>query len=85
MHITCKGCWPSKQDPYKLSYTDNPKRLRLVQTFKCDKIVVDESYKLSSITKELLTAPSSIVDNVISSVTNTISGNSEYTVADTYK
>lgn len=83
-HYTLVGCWPSQQDSYKLSYDDNPKRLRILQIFKCDKIVIDKSYKTSSIIKEMVTAPSSIVDNAISSLTNTISPNSDYNVTKTY-
>lgn len=84
-HITLMGCWPSKQDNYKLMYDDNPKRLRILQIFKCDKIVVDQSYKLSSIIKELVTAPSSLVDNTISAISNSISPVSEYNVENTYR
>lgn len=43
MHITLAGCFPKRQDPYKLRYSMDPKRLRLVQTFSVDKILIDMS------------------------------------------
>lgn len=92
-HFTLKGCFPYTQDPFKLSYKDNPQRLRITANFKVDKIVVDNSLKSSSIKQELLTSPTQLLNTAFtkatSLVTKTIgltdySGVRDYSVKDVY-
>lgn len=68
-HYTLYGCFPYSQDIYKLRYESEPKRLRLTQYFKCDKIVADSNLAKSSIIAETITSPTSLVDKAITSLT----------------
>lgn len=81
-HYTLYGCFPYSQDLYKLKYESEPKRLRITQSFKCDKIVADYSLAKSSIIAETVTSPTSIVDKAITGLTSDPVG---YKFEDVYK
>ena len=80
-HYTLKGCFPSSEDDFKLEYTDSPKRFRISCTFKVDCVIKDKSSAAAAARAELLTSPTAIFDNALSSLT---SSNSKYSLADTY-
>lgn len=80
-HFTLVGCFPYNQDTYKLSYKDNPQRLRLTQKFKVDLIRADQTYAKSSIIAEMVTSPTSLIDKAITSLSSSAS---EYSTLDTY-
>lgn len=81
-HYVLKGCFPYRQDDYKLAYTENPKRLTITANFKIDKVVAMSSYKTTAMAAELITSPTGIVDRVTSSL---FAEADDYTVLDTYK
>ena len=80
-HYTLQGCYPSKQEPYKLQYDSNPKRLRISCTFKIDRVVYNETLKNSSILQETVTSPTSILDKAITMLSP---GVSSYDITKTY-
>lgn len=80
-HYTLVGCFPTQQQAYTLKYSGAPQRLRLTQTFKMDKIIFDMSCMKSSIVEELISAPLTIADRAISSLS---SAPSTYTLNKTY-
>lgn len=67
-HYTLKGCFPYSQDPYKLQYTADPKRLTLTARFKMDKIVFDADMKTKAIAMELVSNPSSIIGKAVDQI-----------------
>lgn len=69
-HYTLVGCFPTQQKEYSLQYSGSPKRLRLTQKFKMDKIIFDMSLSKSSIIEELVSAPLTIADRAISSLSD---------------
>lgn len=72
MHISLVGCFPSIQDPYKLSYSADPKRIRITQKFKVDKVVFDmDKITTAKLTETLGTGGSAILDDVASALTAT--------------
>lgn len=77
-HYTLKGCFPYYQDTYKLEYTEDPKRLRLMAKFKMDKIVFDSTLKNKAIVSELVSSPLSIGDKLISGLFSKSSEASQY-------
>ena len=80
-HFTLQGCYPSKQEPYKLQYDSNPKRLRITQSFKVDRVVYDTLLKNSSILQETVTSPTSLLDKAITTLSPGASG---YDISNTY-
>lgn len=80
MHYTLKGCFPYQQSDFKFVYSDNPKRLTITANFKVDAVVVDSSSLTRSLITNAITNPTSILDNVISGISNS----SAYTLEDTY-
>jgi len=81
MHLTLKGCFPYKQDDYKLQYSENPKRLTITANFKVDKIVADSSYKTAALAAETITSPTGLLDRATSAL---FSSSDDYQVLDTY-
>lgn len=80
LHFTLKGCFPVQQEDYKLEYTDSPQRFRIPVTFKVDAVVRDNQSATSAIVSELISSPSAVLGNALS----TLSGSSEYSIEDTY-
>jgi hypothetical protein len=80
-HWTLKGCFPTLQQDFKLSYDKN-ERLRMTQTFKVDKVVSKAATAKKAITAELVTSPTSVVDALTNKVFG--KGTSTYSVEDTY-
>jgi len=66
MHITLAGCFPSMQDSYKLSYSADPKRMRLTQKFKVDKVIIDTSKAYYAVGMDNVATPTSLISNAIS-------------------
>lgn len=83
MHITLAGCFPSMQDPYKLSYSADPKRIRLTQKFKVDKVIFDmDKITTAQMTETLGTGGSAIIDSAMSALT--ASANTTYDIQELY-
>ena len=80
-HYTLVGCFPTKQKEYGLKYSGSPQRLRLTQSFKMDKILFDMNLMKSSIIEELVSAPLTIADRAISSLSD---APSTYKLNETY-
>lgn len=80
-HMTLHGCFPYKQDKFKLQYASEPQRLRITQTFKVDKVTFDTTTAKSSIVQELLTSPLSILDGITTDFTNNYA---DYDITDVY-
>ena len=81
-HFTLQGAYPFSQEPYKFTYTNNPKRVRITASFRIDKIVWDKNLANSSIIQELLTSPTSLVDKAITTVFGR--GNQQYSIDEVY-
>ena len=79
-HYTLKGCFPYSQEDFKLEYTDSPQRFRIPVSFKVDAVVKDERSAKSAIISELVSSPSAILGNALSS----LSSSSNYSLTDTY-
>lgn len=83
--FTLVGCFPYSQENYVLKYEPEPKRLRITQKFKVDKITFSRSDAKAAITKELISAPSTIVSSAVGKISDSIFGTgSQYSVQDTY-
>lgn len=80
-HIIFKGCFPYRQQDYKLQYSENPKRMTITVNFKVDSVVFDTSYKKAAMATELITSPTSILDKATSSL---FSKADDYSVLDVY-
>lgn len=84
-HFTLQGCFPSTQERFRLSYKDDPQRLRITQTFKVDKVVYDMTTAKKAIAMELITSPTALVDKAVTKVTSLLGGGpSEYSTSDVY-
>lgn len=86
-HYTLKGCFPYSQEVYKLSYSNEPQRLRVTQSFKVDAIVADSNNAKSSIISETITSPMNALGNIASNVVGSLFGSEEagYSPEDVYK
>jgi len=85
MHVTLVGCFPSMQDSYKLSYSADPKRLRLTQKFKVDKVLFDMTkgkIQVAARTDLLGSSGSNLVDSFSSTLAAT--ANSTYDIQEVY-
>ena len=88
-HYTLWGCFPYAQDTYKLLYSEDPKRIRLMARFKMDKIVLDEGMRTKAIIEELAGAPLEIGTRIIGTAVNGIADaifgtEAQYSVKGTY-
>jgi hypothetical protein len=69
-HFTMKGAFPISQSDYKLSYTDNPKRLTLLATFAYDRLVPDlKLAKKGFLLETLSSGGMTVLDGLISNLT----------------
>lgn len=83
MHVTLVGCFPSIQDSYKLSYSADPKRMRITQKFKVDKVLFDMSKVLNGAMNDLIgSSGSSAIDSATSVLTN--AAVSKYDIQEVY-
>ena len=69
-HFTLQGCYPVLQDDYKLGYSQSPKRLRLTQRFRVDRVVASNDLAQTAMRNELLTSP----QNILNDYTNKLLG-----------
>lgn len=83
MHFTLQGCFPYKQQVFKLQYKDDPQRLRITANFKVDKVVYEVSAAKKAIAEELITSPTGLVDKALSTLSSYVDG-STYSVENTY-
>lgn len=82
---TLCGCFPKSQDTYKLEYSDEPKRLKLMATFCVDKIICDYDKSGQGPVATLLSNPTALVGKVLSGIGGTRTSESAYSMKDTYK
>lgn len=83
MHVTLIGCFPYMQDPYKLSYSADPKRLRITQRFKVDKVLIDmDKIRTATLTDTIGTVGSSVIDDAMSTIMST--AGTKYDMKDVY-
>lgn len=78
---TLHGCFPKMQEPYKLEYSADPKRFRLLAKFVVDKVTCDFSNAGQSTAVDLLSNPM----NTLSRVFQGTSGNSTYDSTSVYQ
>ena len=84
LHYTLQGCFPYLQTDYKLQYSNEPRRLRISAMFKVDKVVLDKSSSLARGLTKLISSPSSMLDNIITSTGLGAFSNNEYDMAKVY-
>ena len=84
LHYTLQGCFPYLQTDYKLQYTNDPRRLRISAMFKVDKVVLDKSSTFARNLTRLISSPSSILDNLISSSGLGVFNNADYDITKVY-
>lgn len=64
-HFTLHGCYPTVQDVFKLTYASNPKRLRIVQKFMCDRITLENNLKTAGIIESIASLGTNAVDGLL--------------------
>ena len=84
-HITLLGCFPYKQELYRLTYDRDPERIRIKQNFKVDKVVVDTTIASKAIMAETISSPTSLLDKALTSLNNKFGDKREYTLSDVYE
>lgn len=84
LHVTLIGCFPTMETAIPLKYKDAPDRIRLTQSFKCDKIKVEHELVNSSIIKETTTSPYSMLDKAITKLSKDDYSVSKYNIDETY-
>ena len=82
---TLCGCFPKSQDTYKLEYTDDPKRLKMMATFCVDKVICDYDKSGQGPIATVLSNPTALVGKALSGIFGSRTSESAYSMSDTYK
>lgn len=72
-HFTLQGCYPVVQDAFRLTYASDPKRLRLVQRFMFDRLVLENQVATANMIENIAGMGLNNLDSLITRFSTQVS------------